>query len=75
MDFEEEPILALKIDPTHRYFIPESVWATAEPIPVSLPDAKAAARAYLTELREELHAKHGVILDRTLEAAVMEEPI
>ena len=73
MDLEEEPILALRFDPDHQYFLPESVWARGEPAPVSVLEAKEAARTYLSSLREELRAKHRVDLDKTLEAAVMED--
>ena len=73
MDFEEEPIVALRYDSNRDHFMPESVWAEVDAVPVPRFEAKLAAEAYLAELREDLGAKHGVDLDRALEEAVLDE--
>jgi hypothetical protein len=73
MDFEEEPVLALRYDAFQNQFLPESVWAKSDPCPISLAEAKSAAEGYLVELREELWAKYSVDLNKTLEEAVRGE--
>lgn len=70
MDFEEEPILALRYNTVQHRFLPESVWAKSDPLPVSLGEAKSAANAYLTELGEELRTKYGVDLNEVLGEAM-----
>ncbi|XYH99087.1 hypothetical protein ACMHYB_04780 [Sorangium sp. So ce1128] len=70
MDFEEEPILALRCTAIQDEFLTESVWAKSNPLPISLGEAKSAANAYLAELGEELRTKYGADLNEVLEEAV-----
>ncbi|WP_437966773.1 hypothetical protein WMF04_45605 [Sorangium sp. So ce260] len=70
MDFEEEPILALRYNATQGEFLPESVWAKSNPSPICLGEAKSAADAYLAELGEELRKKYGADLNEVLEEAM-----
>ena len=70
MDFEEEPVLALRYNAVQDEFLPESVWAKSDPLPISLGEAKSAADAYLAELGEELRTKYGADLNKVLEEAV-----
>ncbi|WP_437777287.1 DUF7878 domain-containing protein [Sorangium sp. So ce1097] len=71
MDFDEEPVLALRYDADADEFLPESVWAKSDPLPISRGEAKSAADAYLAELGEELRTKYGVDLNEVLEQAVI----
>ncbi|WP_437685677.1 DUF7878 domain-containing protein [Sorangium sp. So ce176] len=70
MDFEDDPIFALRYDAAQGEFLPESVWAKSSPLPISLDEAKSAADAYLAELGQELRTKYGVELNEVLEEAV-----
>lgn len=63
MDFEEEPVFALRFDSDLDCFIPESVWAQADAIPVSGVEAEQAAKTFLARLSQELRAKHDVDLE------------
>ncbi|WP_437731977.1 DUF7878 domain-containing protein [Sorangium sp. So ce1335] len=70
MDFDEEPVLALRYNAVADEFLPESVWAKSDPLPISRGEAKSAADAYLAELGEELRTEYGVDIDEVLEKAV-----
>jgi hypothetical protein len=72
MDFEEEPILAFRHDPSGDQFRLESVWSETDVGPVPTADAIAAAQRYLAHLRDELKREHGVDLDEKLEEAIMD---
>lgn len=73
MDYEEEPILALRFDPDRHLFIPESVWAKASSSPIAFLDAKKAASSYLSSLRSEIERRCGADLAKTLDAAVKDD--
>jgi len=70
MDFEEEPILALKYASSLDSFIPESVWAKPSSKSVPATEAVEGGQAYIACLRQELMKDHAVDLEKILKATV-----
>jgi hypothetical protein len=67
MDFEEEPILALRLGDRGGPFVPESVWAEGQRSAIAVADATNAAEQYLLELAKELREEYGFDLEPVLE--------
>lgn len=69
MDFEDEPIFALKYNPTTDTLSLESVWAMSDVPDVSRADAVSSAQNYLRQLSSELRERLRVDLDAILQTA------
>jgi hypothetical protein len=72
MDFEEEPILALRLADARGSFMPESAWAEGKRSAISVADATAAAEQYLLDLGTELRRTCGFELEPLLERMTSE---
>lgn len=70
MDFEEEPIFALTYMQDKGVFMPKSIWAIDDPIPIPLESAKKAALDYLLRLTSETKKRFDVELDAILRNGV-----
>jgi hypothetical protein len=69
MDFEEEPIVALRYDASGQFLL-QSIWSVAEVGPIRTADALLAAQQYLSQLHDELYVHHGVDLEVALSEAL-----
>ncbi len=70
MDFEEEPIFALRVGKEKNYYLPEAVWSEGEALKILPEEAISAANRYLSELGTILANNHGVDLSEVVEDAI-----
>jgi hypothetical protein len=71
MDFEEEPIFALRYVSERDTFVPSSVWALCDPLEVNLKSAQLAAAQYLEALKAELENRLGIDLYEITQKAIL----
>ncbi len=72
MDFEEEPIFALRYDDERKSFTTESVWSRQEPVAIKDSEAVRAAQEYIGRLATYLAERSDVNLHAIIDAAISE---